>query len=582
MIYSLAIVLIFFDFAKTQDIIRRIDVSKSRIIDSDKIEDIGGIVPGILFNPSMVEAANKKIISELHQEGYLFARIDSVSIVRPDTNHIDLTWHIYDGNPVIIHQVTLTADSLDFDKVREQLDINEGDIYNQNVIETELARINQYYAENGYPFAEVIISDARLSPAEDEYLVDLDLEVVSGKKVNIEGFRLSGNTVTKDKVILRELDLQIGDIYDQEKINLIPEKLNRLGFFTNVAQPQLTLMSDGRTALMIEIEEGNSTTFDGIIGYIPPSQNVGGQDGYFTGLINLRFRNLFGTGRRFEVDWKKQDRYSDEFRLYYEEPWIFGFPLNLGGGLYRLVRDTTYIERTYSFNGLLRINSDFHGTFGLIHNSYIPDSLASRESGLAENTILSGELGLVYDTRDFPINPRKGLFYDTFISFGFKENLGPEYLFQEYGLAKSEEIQRIRISLAYFQKLWQNQVLAFRIFGGRVDGSENQLQLTDHFWFGGARTLRGYREDQFHGTTISWVNLEYRFLTGRESRVYVFNDWGFYHYMQDEEKYEDILLGYGIGLRFMTPLGIMSVDFALGREDTFSTAKIHFGIVNNF
>ena len=72
------------------------------------------------------------------------------------------------------------------------------------------------------------------------------------------------------------------------------------------------------------------------------------------------------------------------------------------------------------------------------------------------------------------------------------------------------------------------------------------------------------------------------FLTGRESRIYLFNDWGFYNFKTADGVEEDILPGYGIGVRFMTPLGIMSVDYGLGRKDTFSTGKIHIGIVNSF
>jgi outer membrane protein insertion porin family len=562
--------------------IGQIEAEGSEIITTDQIIDFGIVRPGLNYTKKDVISTNGKIAAELQFRGYLFGRIDSVSVIPIDSNTVDLLWHIYDGSIVRIGSMNLVSEVFDRDLIYAQLDLSEGEIYNQALIESEILRINELYAQRGHPFANLNIASTSLERIENEFRVNIDFAVDPGDTVKIENIQIGGNNVTRDNVILRELDVNVGDLYDQDKINQIPNKLNRLGFFKNIEQPQLMIDPSGQRTLFLEVLEGNTTTFDGVVGYVPPSKVTGGEDGYFTGLINLSFRNLFGTGRKFEVYWRKQDRYSDEFRLYYQEPWIFGFPLNVGGGLYRLVRDTTYIERSYDLDGLLRISSNFNATFSVQKKSFTPDSVASREQRLAQNDIYSGEIGIIYDTRDFPINPREGLYYDTYYSFGYKENTGPDYLFSEDGLTKTEEIQRIKIGLSYFQSLWQNQVLAFRFFGGRVEGSKDQLQLTDHFWFGGARTVRGYREDQFHGTTVSYVNMEYRFLTGRESRIYLFNDWGFYNFKTEGKVEEDIVPGYGIGVRFMTPLGIMSVDYGLGKNDTFSTGKIHIGIVNSF
>ena len=136
--------------------------------------------------------------------------------------------------------------------------------------------------------------------------------------------------------------------------------------------------------------------------------------------------------------------------------------------------------------------------------------------------------------------------------------------------------------LIFLSGIDQNQVFAFNFNGFHIEGDKDQLQLSDHFWFGGFGSLRGYRENQFHGTTVSWINLEYRFIVGRNSRVFLFSDWGFYQYEEATGIKNDILPGYGVGIRFDTPLGIMGVDYGLGRGDTFSTGKIHFGLINSF
>jgi outer membrane protein insertion porin family len=541
------------------------------------------ISPGMNWNPILLQGANKKLLQALQSEGYLFARVDSVAVSDDgDEKIISLTWYIHEGKPFYLGNITIEADSLAPFDIENRMESKTGDIYWEDQIESDLLYINRFCAVYGFPFANIEIRKSNIRQSDSYYEIDLNLKVTEGQRIYINNIILQGNTITQEKVVLRELDISVGDVYNQDLIDIIPEKLNRLGYFKNVKPPRLITLDSTHTALLIEIDEGNTTTFDGVLGYVPPDKDITTQEGYFTGSIQLSLRNLFGTGRKFEVDWRKPDRFSDEFRVYYEEPWVLNYPVNIGIGLERIVRDTTYIDRLYYLNSKLRITGSWGGTFRLIQKSSIPDSTASRDLRLTNNTVLSGELGIEYDSRDYPRNPREGVFYFTSFSYGLKEITGPTYLIEQDSLVKKEELQKIQLGLSYYLNLWKNQVFAVKIFAGTINGSEDQLQLTDHFWFGGARTLRGYRENQFHGTTILWANLEYRFLIGRDSRIFIFNDWGFYNYDDSLGKQQDILPGYGLGIRFNTPLGIMGIDFGFGRGDSFSKGKIHFGVVNTF
>ena len=552
-------------------------------ISTDELVDISGLRIGMSWNADNVYTVNKEILQAFQERGYLFARIDSVSVNKDDNKQtVSLMWYLSEDLPVKIGKIIIEADSLLPANIKDQMESKEGDIYNETIVELDIAAIGKFCAQYGFPFAAIDVQQSGISNKGSYYEMDLVLHIYAGEKALLDDIIIRGNKITRDVVILREIDIMKGETFNLKIIEQIPDKLNRLGYFKYVQMPKLVSLSDNRYALLIELEEGNTTTIDGILGYVPAPKDPLIQEGYFTGSLQLSFRNLFGTGRKFEVDWRKPNKFSDEFKLYYEEPWIFGFPINLGIGLERIVRDTTYIERLYFFNGTLRISGTWKGTFSLSQKTSIPDSLASRQLRLVRNSVLNAELGIAYDNRDYPLNPRRGLVYNSTYSIGLKENFGPSYLIEEDKLAASEKIQRIKIGFSYFISLFRNQVFAAQLFGARVNGSENQLQLTDHVWFGGARTLRGYRENQFHGTTVSWANLEYRFLFGRESRIFFFNDWGFYYYQDVSGKKQDILPGFGLGIRFNTPLGIMGVDFGFGRGDTFSKGKIHFGIINTF
>ncbi len=582
-LFILGILILSSGQGSAQEVVDEIEFIGNEHISDSQLETWSGMSKNYPFNPEMIKSANKKIITGYQEAGYLFARIDStIFSAEVKVNFMSIRWYINEGSLVRLGKVRMIPDSLNIEDLENLVDFNEGDIYRKEIIESEIALIGHYYAEKGYPLATIDIINTSLRSDDDIKYIDLDIKINAGQAISINQIILRGNQSTQDEVILRELSIKDGQRYNQKKIDDIPKQLNQLGYFSEIAPVKAIGLRDGKTDLLVEVKESNTTSFDGIVGYIPPPQTSPTEEGYFTGLINLNFRNLFGTGRKFEVNWRKPDKYSEEFRLYYEEPWVFNFPMNLGAGLERIVRDTTYIERSYFLNSTLKLSAEFKGFLNFRHNEVVPDSLASRVLRMTRNTTTSGEIGIQYDTRDYPVNPRTGLRYMASISFGTKENTGPEYLLQEDSLALREGIKTIRGQLSFFQKLWQNQVLAIKFNGSHIEGDKNQLQLSDHFWFGGFGSLRGYRENQFHGTSVSWVNLEYRFIIGRNSRVFLFNDWGFYQYEDALDTQNDILAGYGVGIRFDTPLGVMGVDYGLGKGDTFSTGKIHFGIINTF
>jgi outer membrane protein insertion porin family len=150
--------------------------------------------------------------------------------------------------------------------------------------------------------------------------------------------------------------------------------------------------------------------------------------------------------------------------------------------------------------------------------------------------------------------------------------------------APSGSVQRLTIDCDFYLTTLMRQVLAMGVHGRRVQGGN--IDESDMYRFGGAATLRGYRENQFLGTDVVWTNTEYRFLVGRRSFFYGFFDTGYYLHPADAgrniPRMEAFKFGYGVGIRVDTPLGNMGVSFALGKGDTFGTAKIHVGLINDF
>ena len=106
------------------------------------------------------------------------------------------------------------------------------------------------------------------------------------------------------------------------------------------------------------------------------------------------------------------------------------------------------------------------------------------------------------------------------------------------------------------------------------------MPFSDLFRVGGATTLRGYRENQFRGASVGWLNIEYRFITGKISRLFLFSDVGF---ISDRQQQGDISrYSYGAGIRASTAIGQIGIDFGIGEGDSFTNGKIHLSLNGAF
>ncbi|MBN2424305.1 MAG: BamA/TamA family outer membrane protein [Calditrichaceae bacterium] len=511
------------------------------------------------------------------EQGYLYALIDSIRLEDAEKEGLK-NLHIRGklGGKVFIGQYRIKADSLPPDELEPVIFLQKGQVFSQQHIEKQVTDILEYLSDKGYLFAEARIDSFKITKDEDQLQAGFIIALNALQKIRLRDVILTGNYHTKDDVILREIGIQSGEICTSEKIEKIPARLMRLGIFKEVSRPEILWKSGADIQLKLAVVEGNSTTLDGVVGYIP-RQN---EDGYFVGRIDLSFNNPFGANRRLDIFWEKPDELSEEFHLSYTEPWLFKYPVSLSLGLDRIVRDTTYVEWNLTAESRIRLFGDFSAIGGFSRKSAFPDSAASRDMRLLRNAALNLFAGIEMDNRDNPINPRKGVYSRLDFSYGFKTNYGPSYLLVEEQAAAKESIQTYDIKFYWFYHLWANQILALQVNGWQTEGG--RLQLTDFKWFGGYQSVRGYRDKQFQSDRIAWVNTEYRFLTGLNSRMFIFCDTGYYRRHESGLISDEWLMGYGAGVRLETGLGILGVDYGLARGDTFSDGKIHFGIVSRF
>jgi len=534
---------------------------------------------------SVLTRVSEKLHQIYNDAGYHHLGLDSiVSFQDEDTSSQGMKIFIAEGEPTNIHRILLSGiDSVDDNGILREAEYLAETIFSKQAIESFIELIFNKLDDKGFPFAKIKIESISFfsDSSSQKYFADIYLSVNKDKEGKIDRFEIVGNKKTKDYVILRELGIQYQEKYSQKKINEIPKRLNRLRFFEPVAEPLFYFSQKEEGILQIDVKEKETNNFDGIIGYLPGDTKTG--SGYFSGLVNVSLRNLFGTGRAAAFRWQKIDRLSQELELKYFEPWIFEFPFHLNFGLFQKKQDSSFVQRTYSFALDYTASSDItvSGTFD--YEKVIPSLNDYGFISVFDATSISTGLTLRYDSRDDPYSPTEGIYFANAYVYTRKNINGPVRLVTSSTETKVIH-QKIVADFNIYYEPFKRQVLALGMHAKELQGP--QIEISDMFLLGGTNSLRGYRENQFLASRIAWVNFEYCFLLTRRTFAFSFFDAGYFLQRENHElnilKSSGTKIGYGIGLHIETGLGILNVNFAFAKGDSFSEGKIHFGIINEF
>jgi len=524
------------------------------------------------------DSINKNILAALQEQGCYFADVKTI-LLPVDSSKINLLINVNENEPAFISNIKYNCDGKDSSYLSKIFSQLFHKIFSKEIFENAVSNVLDYYEDSGYPFASVKINSIYFysdSSTKKNY-ADIFLNIDKGIKGIINRIEIIGNDKTKDKVILRELGLNIGDEYNQKVIDAIPAKLNKLNFFEHIEIPAYYINNKNEGILKISVKEKVTNNFDGIIGYVPSS---GKEKGYFTGFINLGFRNLFGTGRAALIRWQRENQNTQELELKYSEPWIFNYPFNLSGSIFQRIQDSTYIQRNYE--GILEYlaTSEISASILINSQSTIPIERKNKIFTVFNSSSITAGMNFKIDTRDDYYSTRKGILFSNSYKYTFKKINGPKEFFSEK--TKTElELQRLEIDFEFFKELFSNQIAALKVHARQLKGSD--IEISDLYLLGGANSLRGYREKQFSGTRILWSNIEYRFLLSNKTYAFLFFDTGYISRDYTNENLSgEFKIGYGFGLNVETGIGILGVSFALAKGDSFSQGKIHFGLISGF
>lgn len=439
----------------------------------------------------------------------------------------------------------------------------EGEYINRELIRNEVLRISIELAEKGYPLSKVIANPV-IYNSESENEVDLEIDVEAGELIEINNVLFRGNENTNSSFLLNEMQFKKGMKYNKSWFDRRLSLINRLGYISNAEQLGIASDINGSKTLIVNLEESSANRMRGIIGYVP--EGSGGSDGYLTGALDFGFGNLFGSGRILNASWNKEDINTEELEISYEEPYPFGKKVKAGFGFSQLVQDSSYVKRNsevslkfpFSFNLVLFASSS--------REEISVRDFGNKQYGLIDHSILILTGGFIYDDRDYQLNPTSGFYYETSVSTTRKKD----------SRAKSVSGRKLDLKAEYYIALTNRSIFALMLNAYNSRFNQGDVPFSDLFRVGGATSLRGYRENQFRGASVGWINIEYRFITGKVSRLFLFSDVGFIYERQqqgDINRYS-----YGAGIRASTALGQIGIDFGIGQGDSFTNGKIHLSL----
>jgi len=534
-----------------------------------------GIETGDPFDANRLAERGFELLNTLARAGRPFARVDSI-LYHPNRRDdgVEIELYLFEDRILRCGEFALAGLTDEEEmELKQRFDSRPGRPLSMENLQQDLEDGLKQLEKKGYPFVRFDLKSARLG---DAGTVDLSWRTALGPQLIINEIQIVGNELTRDYVILREIGIKPGSVYDPEKVSRIADKLNKLGFFASVSPPQVFWARENEGGLLLRVEEGRSSRFDGVLGYTP---GTGDEGGYLTGLIDISLGNLLGTGRSVLAHWQKRDRKTQDLKFFYREPWIAGLPVSAGAGFEQLIQDTTYVQRDLDLEISMPVLDNFSLFTEFTRTEITPDSLGSEQLGIPRSRSLNASLGVRYDTRDDRLNPRRGIYYQTTVQSGLKKNLGPASVIEAFQLKERVDSKRYTLDVEWYAPLHGRVVLALSLHGRQLRSNEKPVPIPDLFRLGGARTLRGYREDQFLASSLAWSNLEFRYILGRRSRAFLFYDSGYYSRNESQGSYKT---GFGFGFRLETGLGIMGIDYGLGQGDGLFNGKVHVGLVNEF
>jgi outer membrane protein assembly factor BamA len=462
--------------------------------------------------------------------------------------------------------------------VLEALGARRGEKFIPREFDRRIDRLLESYDEQGFPFAQVWIDSLEMEPEQD--VVHLSLYVVEGRERQIETVDVEGAARTKPDVVVRMSGLEPGQPYRGDMLRDAYFRLKGSGVFSDVQYPKLRVSPDGHgvDAVLVVDEAPRSNSFSGVLGYAAEEETGNKQ---VSGLVQLRMNNIGGTLKDLHVFWSNDGHGRRDIRLKFQDRFFLGRMFTAGATLEQVGQDTLFTWQSVGIEAgrpagrlgrnLIGFGIGFHADRNVFSNGSLLRSWRYRTSGsvsLTRGDVRRNTFGDI-ETR-LTLARKRSYFRDDAESLGVNQ-----YIVEINAEGSAGLSERLSLYLG----------LSYR----GLESDEPLVPVSEQFYIGGARTLRGYRENQFHGRRAGFSRAEMRLGSTSRENLYLFFDTGYVLQESPAAPEADLVLrndllkyGYGFGLRTHSQVGVIGLSFGFGDEVSLGRAKVHILLEQNF
>ncbi|HVL76246.1 MAG TPA: outer membrane protein assembly factor BamA [Noviherbaspirillum sp.] len=516
--------------------------------------------------------------------GYLEMQVESTQVsISPDKRDIYITININEGQRYTVAGINLEGEMLgQEEEFRSLLQLRPGDVYSGEKLAESVRRISERMGNFGYAFANV-----NASPEIDREKGQVNFTVLidPGQRVYVRHINIEGNTRTRDEVVRREFRQFESSWYDGEKIRLSRDRVDRLGYFTEVQieTPEVPGTTDQVDVNMRVAEKPTGNIMIGAGFSSSEKLTLSG---------SIHQANAFGTGNTLGVD-VNTSKINRTFAISTTQPYFTDdgvsrsyevflrtqrppevntgdYVIETAGANIRFGVPFSEVDTVFFGAGVERNNvRTYFGQPGFndspelyrIHVSRYGAAPTPETPGVFDASTTSFPLTVAWqrDSRDSALIPTSGRYQ--------RANL-------ELAPAGSLRYYRAVYQHQYFYPMFRNATLALNGEVGYGRGVGGSYPVFKHFYAGGIGSVRGYRGaslgplaangDPLGGASRIVGNVELQFPfpgADRTLRWFTYLDAGNVYAEGVTPSLRDLRYSAGVGISWISPIGPLKLSF---------------------
>ena len=525
--------------------------------------------------------------------GFLEFRIDSTQVaISPDKQDISIAINVTEGDRFVVSGVKLEGNYLGKeDEFKGLVKIGLGQPYNAETVTETTKAFTDYFGKFGFAFARV---DARPEIDRLTNRVNFVLLAEPSRRAYVRRINVTGNNRTRDEVIRREFRQLESAWYDGDKIKLSRDRVDRLGFFTEVNietqevpattdQVDLTINVVEKPTGSVSLGAGFSSTEKIALSFGIRQENAFGSGNYLATEVNTSKYNrtivVSTTDPYFTADGISRtiDVFHRTTRPYLGDLNAYSL-VNSGAGM-RFGVPFSEIDTVY-FGANLEQTSIKPGNN--LPNAYV---VYMQQFGYTSNS-LPLTVGWARDGRDSALVPTRGIlqrFNSDLSVMGDARYIRSNYQIQQYTPLTKKYTLALNADLGWGQGL-----------------SDRPYPLFKNYFVGGLGSVRGFQQSSL-GPSDSTNSL---YLGGpkkivmnaelmapfpgagndRTLRLFAFTDVGRAFGENEKINFSELRSSVGVGLSWISPMGPLRFSYALPvkRQVTDKIQRLQFQIGTSF